>query len=78
MSSGLCFVQVEEKCVFDLRGLRLDWFRLQTNAASSKYTLNLEGRSDLAILMNTIVFHTKMVDYLDKVLQETSDLSVFW
>lgn len=71
-------LQVEEKCIFDLRGLRLDWFRLQTNAASSKYPLNLDGRSDLAILMNTIVFHTKMVDYLDKVLQETSDLSVFW
>ncbi|XP_003739913.2 membrane-associated protein Hem [Galendromus occidentalis] len=75
--STMTVKQVEEKCIFDLRGLRLDWFRLQTNAASSKYPLNLDGRSDLAILMNTIVFHTKMVDYLDKVLQETSDLSVF-
>lgn len=29
-------------------------------------------------MMNTIIFHTKMVDSLVEMLVETSDLSVFW
>lgn len=28
--------------------------------------------------MNTIIFHTKMVDSLVEMLVETSDLSIFW
>lgn len=29
-------------------------------------------------MMNTIIFHTKMVDSLVEMLAETSDLSIFW
>lgn len=37
----------------------------------------LEDNKDFAKQMNTIVFHTKMVDALDEILLETSDLSIF-
>ena len=40
--------------------------------------LRLSRHSDLARHVNTLVFHTKMVDMLDGMLTETSDLSVYW
>ena len=40
--------------------------------------LQLRDHKDLARHMNTVVFHTKMVDYLDELLRETSDLSLYW
>lgn len=61
----------------DLRGLRLDWCRLQLHACAQRHAWNLRERPHLASLMNTLVFHTKMVDYLDRILVETSDLSIF-
>jgi len=33
---------------------------------------------ELAKHMNTVVFHTKMVDSLEEMLIETSDLSIYW
>lgn len=75
--SGLSVKQVEENEIFDFRGLRLDWFRLQAYSSVSKYPLNLQDHRELASLMNTIIFHTKMVDFLDEMLVETSDLSLF-
>ncbi|XP_064476565.1 membrane-associated protein Hem-like isoform X2 [Ornithodoros turicata] len=69
--------QVEEKQTLDLRGLRLDWFRLQLHASAQRYPLSLREHPELAVLMNTLVFHTKMVDYLDRVVVDTSDLSIF-
>jgi NCK-associated protein 1 len=44
----------------------------------SKAGLILKDHHDLAKHLNTIVFHTKMVDYLDEVLNEASDLSIYW
>lgn len=61
----------------DLRGLRLDWCRLQLHACAQRHAWSLRERPHLASLMNTLVFHTKMVDFLDQVLVETSDLSIF-
>ncbi|XP_037527991.1 membrane-associated protein Hem isoform X2 [Rhipicephalus sanguineus] len=61
----------------DLRGLRLDWCRLQLHACAQRHAWSLRERPHLASLMNTLVFHTKMVDYLDRILVETSDLSIF-
>lgn len=75
--SSLTVKQVEDNEIFDFRGLRLDWFRLQAYSSVAKYPLNLHEHRELASLMNTIVFHTKVVDFLDELLVETSDLSIF-
>lgn len=70
--------QLESK-IFDFRALRLDWFRLQTYTSMDRYPFRLiTDNCKLAECMNTIVYHTKMVDYLDQLLTETSDLSIFW
>lgn len=71
-------ILAEEGTTFDFRGIRLDWFRLQAYATSNRTGLNLKKNRELAALINQIVFHTKMVDYLDEMLIETSDLSIFW
>ena len=62
--------------VFDFMGLRLDWARLQSYLSSGKSNV-LEQQRDLAALLNTISFHTRMVDNLDEMIIETSDLSLF-
>jgi len=69
---------VEENELFDFRGLRLDWCRLQAYTSVSKSQLVLSDHRDLATLLNTIAFHMKMVDALDDMLTDTSDLSIFW
>ena len=62
----------------DFRGFRLDWFRLQAYTSTSKAVLSLSDNAELARTMNTIIFHTIMVDALDEIVNETSDLSIFW
>ncbi|XP_006818857.1 nck-associated protein 1 [Saccoglossus kowalevskii] len=74
---SLSIKQVENTEVFDFRGLRLDWFRLQAYTSVSKAALVLREHPDLGKTLNTICFHTKMIDYLDEMLVETSDLSIF-
>uniref|UniRef100_UPI00358E413E nck-associated protein 1-like isoform X2 n=1 Tax=Myxine glutinosa TaxID=7769 RepID=UPI00358E413E len=69
--------QVEDGEVFDFRGLRLDWFRLQAYTSISRAALQLREQRDLGRMMNTVVFHTRMVDTLDDMLIDTSDLSTF-
>jgi NCK-associated protein 1 len=69
--------QVEENEMFDFRAIRIDWVRLQAYTSVSKAQLVLSEHPDLASILDTIVFHTKMVDYLDEILVETSDLSIF-
>ena len=56
---------------------------LTSSNVSQAYTsvqrspLQLTDHKELAHLMNTISFHTKMVDFLDEMLNETSDMSFF-
>lgn len=71
--------QVEDNELFDFRGLRLDWFRFQAYTSLTKSQLSLFDNSnrDLASLLDNIFFHLKMVDYLDEMLVQTSDLSIF-
>lgn len=64
--------------MFDFRGMRLDWFRLQAYTSVSKASLGIADHKELGKMMNTIIFHTKMVDSLVEMLVETSDLSIFW
>jgi len=76
---------VEDNELFDLRALRLDWFRVQSYCSSSvssgthnSLKLNLFDHRQLASQMDTVAHHTRMVDYLDEMLVDTSDLSLFW
>ncbi|KAL1110560.1 hypothetical protein AAG570_008088 [Ranatra chinensis] len=75
--ANLTVKQVEDNELFDFRALRIDWFRLQASTSVAKSPLSLAENRDLAALLDTILFHTKMVDYLDEILVETSDLSIF-
>ncbi|XKL65966.1 hypothetical protein PGB90_009386 [Kerria lacca] len=75
--ANLSVKQIENGETFDFRGLRLDWFRLQAYTSLSKSQLSLFDNRDIAYLLDNIFFHIKMVDYLDEMLVETSDLSVF-
>lgn len=69
---------MEDNEIFDFQGLRIDWFRLQASTSVAKSPLPLLEKRELASLLDNIIFHSKMVDYLDEILVETSDLSIFW
>ena len=70
-----CFLcnLVEDNEIFDFRGIRLDWYRLQSFLSHT--VSRIQG---LSYLMNTTIFHLKLVDFQDELLLETSDLSLFW
>nr|XP_022336776.1 nck-associated protein 1-like isoform X3 [Crassostrea virginica] len=76
--AGLSIKQVEANEVFDFRGVRLDWFRLQAYTSVSRAGLVLKDHQDLGKHLNMIVFHTKLVDYLDELINETGDLSIYY
>ena len=76
--STLNIVQIENNESINLRSLRLDWFRFQAYTSVSKLPFSLLKHSSLAKSMNTISFHSKCVDFIDELLLETSDLSLFW
>jgi len=44
----------------------------------SKAALSLRDNQSLAKLMNTVMFHCRIVDDLDEMVVETSDLSSLW
>lgn len=69
--------QVEENEIFDFRAFRLDWFRLQSLMSMSKSAVRIMDNVEMARLIDSMVFHTKVVDNLDEILVETSDLSIF-
>ncbi|CAG07078.1 unnamed protein product, partial [Tetraodon nigroviridis] len=76
--SALSIKQVEEKVEFNFRGLRLDWLRLQASAYTSvnKAPLPIKDYTDLALVMNMVQFHTKMVDSMEEILHETAEVSI--
>ncbi|CAK8685235.1 nck-associated protein 1-like isoform X1 [Clavelina lepadiformis] len=74
--TSLSIKQVEQKELFDFRAMRLDWFRLQAYTSVSKAALNIRDNIQLARLMNSIAFHCRVVDELDEMILETSDLSI--
>ncbi|XP_013912433.1 PREDICTED: nck-associated protein 1-like [Thamnophis sirtalis] len=75
--TSLTVKQVDVKEKFEFKGLRLDWFRLQAYTSVTKAPLQLRENHDLAKVMNLIVFHTKMLDFVEELIVETSDLSFF-
>lgn len=50
----------------------------QAYTSVAKAPLHLHENPDLAKVMNLIIFHSRMLDSVEKVLVETSDLSTFW
>ena len=50
----------------------------QAYTSVGKATLALKDFPDLAKIMNMTQFHTKMMDNMDELLQETSELSILW
>ncbi|KAF0885059.1 NCKPL protein, partial [Crocuta crocuta] len=75
--SSLNLKQVDSGEKFEFSGLRLDWFRLQAYTSVAKAPLHLHENPDLAKVMNLIVFHSRMLDSVEDILVETSDLSTF-
>ncbi|KRX97190.1 Nck-associated protein 1, partial [Trichinella pseudospiralis] len=66
-----------DSVAYNFQGLRLDWYRLQAYSSSARFGFCLHDHVKLAQLMNTIVFHLKMIDFLDQIINETSDLSSY-
>uniref|UniRef100_A0A8C0IRF5 NCK associated protein 1 like n=1 Tax=Chelonoidis abingdonii TaxID=106734 RepID=A0A8C0IRF5_CHEAB len=75
--SSLTLKQVDKKEKFDFSGLRLDWFRLQAYTSVAKAPMQLRESPDVGRVMNLIMFHSKMLDSLEELVVETSDLSAF-
>ncbi|XP_056418753.1 nck-associated protein 1-like [Hyla sarda] len=75
--SALNLKQVEDKVAFDFTALRLDWFRLQAYTSVAKAPLSLRENPDLGKVMNLIMFHSWMLDSIEELITETSDLSIF-
>lgn len=75
--TNLSVKQVEDNEIFDFRAFRLDWFRLQAYTSLGKSSMALKNHRDLAVFLDQVSFHTKMVDNLDELMVETSDLSIF-
>uniref|UniRef100_A0A8V5GWR2 Uncharacterized protein n=1 Tax=Melopsittacus undulatus TaxID=13146 RepID=A0A8V5GWR2_MELUD len=73
--SALPVQDADDKEPLDFTALRLDWFRLQAYTSVAKAPLPLASNPDVARAMNLIVFHTKLLDSLDELLDEVSDLS---
>ena len=44
----------------------------------AKAPLSLKEYPDLAKIMNLAQFHTRMIDNVDGLLQETAELSILW
>ncbi|KAM8977568.1 nck-associated protein 1-like [Pelodytes ibericus] len=75
--SALNVKQVDNKETFDFRALRMDWFRLQAYTSVTKSPLSLRENPDLGKVMNLIMFHSLMLDSIEELIIETSDLSTF-
>ncbi|RMX61247.1 hypothetical protein pdam_00007400 [Pocillopora damicornis] len=66
--------QVEAGDTFDFESLRLDWMRLQAYTSVRGAAPELKDNRDLAVLMNNVAFHSKLVDTPERLLNEISDL----
>lgn len=75
--ANLSVNQVEDNEIFDFRAFRLDWCRLQAYMSMGKAPMQVIDHRDLVSFIDTVSFHTKMVDNLDEMLVDTSDLSIF-
>ena len=63
--------------MFEFDAVRLDWMRLQAYMSIHKASMSIIEHKDLAQFLDTVSFHTKMIDNFDQILIDTSDLSIF-
>ncbi|XP_066063661.1 nck-associated protein 1-like [Chamaea fasciata] len=73
--SALAAKEVDDNEQFDFTALRLDWFRLQAYTSVARAPLPLSSNGDVGRIMNLVVFHTRLLDQPQELLDETSDLS---
>ncbi|XP_053823410.1 nck-associated protein 1-like isoform X1 [Vidua chalybeata] len=73
--SALSAKEVDDQEQFDFTALRLDWFRLQAYTSVAKAPLPLCSHGDVGRAMSLVVFHTRLLDRPEELLDETSDLS---
>uniref|UniRef100_A0A8C3NKW7 Uncharacterized protein n=1 Tax=Geospiza parvula TaxID=87175 RepID=A0A8C3NKW7_GEOPR len=73
--SALAAKEVDDQEQFDFTALRLDWFRLQAYTSVAKAALPLSSNGDVGRAMSLVVFHTRLLDRPEELLDETSDLS---
>ncbi|KAL3319176.1 Nck-associated protein 1 [Cichlidogyrus casuarinus] len=64
--------------LLDFSSIRLDWLRLQTYFAADSASNKLRECKMLLEHMQAMVFHTKLVDFLDEMLRQSSDCSLFY
>jgi len=67
--------------IFDVKGVALvvvGSCGIQAYSSVNKAPLPIKDYPDLAKVMNTIQFHTRLVDGLGDLLHETSELSTLW
>uniref|UniRef100_A0A7N8Y0G4 NCK associated protein 1 like n=1 Tax=Mastacembelus armatus TaxID=205130 RepID=A0A7N8Y0G4_9TELE len=75
LADKICMYGIVQ-CKRGRRALRLDWLRLQAYTSVNKAPLPIKDYPDLAKVMNLIQFHTRMVDSVEEMLQETSEVSI--
>lgn len=62
----------------DLRGLRLDWARVQVHMGARRTSAQLRDLAGVSVCLNNMSFFSRLVDDLEGVLRDTSDLSFYW
>ncbi|KAM4880931.1 LOW QUALITY PROTEIN: nck-associated protein 1-like [Sylvia borin] len=73
--TALAAKEVDDNEEFDFTALRLDWFRLQAYTSVARAALPLASNADVGRVMNLVVFHTRLLERPQELLDETSDLS---
>lgn len=58
--------------------LRLDWLRMQAILSAKDSPLALSSCRRLAEHLHSIAFHTRLIDQIDDLLRQVSDLSIFY
>ncbi|VDD83818.1 unnamed protein product [Mesocestoides corti] len=62
----------------EFTSLRLDWLRLQAVLSAKDAPLALSNCRRLAEHLHSTIFHTRLVDQIDDLLRQVSDLSIFY
>jgi len=74
--SSLDVAQATTEESVDLRGIRVDWMRIQAYSSVRGVVPELKDMRNFATQMNNIVLHTELVDSQTQLLNEVSDLSI--
>eukprot|EP01137_Pigoraptor_chileana_P037645 Opistho-2@35033 len=76
--ASLSVRQVDEGPRFNLDGLRLDWFRLQSLMSGTKAPLSMSQNLTLVKRLNAAMFHSKCVDSVEQLVRDSCGLGDMW